>query len=128
MTLSRTGQPIPTQIAAIPSSRANVAIKWLQDMAQAMPRMLKGGLPSSLAQYFGVHIKREVRGAKATLGGANILRKTKVHVRYRCRWIPNDDLSFELFRQEREKMLPTGLGKSVFRRLEGAVATRKPFG
>src|SRR5258708_135120 len=128
MTLSRTGQPIPAPIAAIPSSSANVAIKRLQDMAQPMPQVLKGGLPSSLAQYFGVHIKREVRGAKATLGGTNILRKSKVHVRYRCRRIPNDDLPFEMFRQEREEMLPTGLGKSVFRRLEGSVATRKPFG
>ena len=121
MTLSRTGQPIPAPIAAIPNSRANVPIKRLQDMAQAMPQMLKGGLPSSLAQCFGVHIKREVRGAKATLGGTNIIRKTKVHVRYRCRRIPNHDLSFELFRQEREEMLPTGLGKNVFGRLEGAV-------
>src|SRR6266849_2515867 len=97
-------------------------------MAQAVPQMPKGGLPSSLTQYFGIDIKREVRGAKAALGRTNILRKTEVHVRHRCRRIPNDDLIFEMFRQEREEMLQTGLCKNVFGRLEGAVATWKSFG
>src|ERR1700704_3271578 len=97
-------------------------------MAQAVPQMLKGGLPSSLTQYFGVDIKREVRGTKAALGRTHILRKPKVHVRHRCRRIPNDDLSFEMLRQEREEMLPTGLCKNVFGWLEGAVTARKSFG
>lgn len=84
--------------------------------------------PISLTQHLGVDIKREVCGAKAAFGRTNILRKTEVHVRHRRRRIPNDDLTFEMFRQERKEMLPTGLRKNVFGRLEGAVTTRKSFG
>src|SRR5579859_652718 len=96
-------------------------------MAQAVPQMFKGGLPTSLTQYFGVDIEREIRGAKAALGRSNILRKTEVHVRHRCRRIPNDDLTFEMFRQERKEMLPTSLRKNVFGWLEGAVTARNSF-